>query len=804
MSGEGEIEEVGRVTKRKKRGLADMLWEEREAADEESDLLSWLDVRIIVSDNVTVMAHKAMLAFRFPPFAQAFKPVPAEEDVTLIATEFDREEILADLRQLYFCQERTLDPKGTHWLRHLASSDGGNGGRPCTLSQRKTKPTSGGGGDTLDEIREALVDPSELMETQVSGDGSHVSSKEGRNSSLAGDFVDVDASETGSGVDAICSYSPCDDVVTESELLDKGDSFLRSHATLHGIRMKSLLPVPPGHSLQSALVKAIAAHYVTCHGIELVNDTEHEINPYSESNRPTALTPRAPKKHKLSPPSGGSSGGPKVQRLEGGSLGMNSSPPNLPHPFGHLPKSKVISKMQLIGVHEEVQMGQPCQYVTGGGVSMGGCNREILNVTHESQLASKGTSFLRAHAAQHEIKNSSRMKKADVVRLLAEHYSTAHNHHVEEDMDGAGTQPPNPKFANSASYHLAQAAAASAAGTSYGGLHEAAPGVALPTHPVTVPVVQNEDGEFELLEENSVVNPDPSPQTAAVVGVEGYEDMSYEPAAANHLVIHDSGVSADLPQLPDPAALAAAELQEPKRRGYHPNSNTRAARPEEARICPVCELPVHKRSIKRHMMTQHNLEKHEVDQLLKSQIYGNYDLTQSESMNSSNLNDSHEEEFGSHFLAMPQETPPEPEQVIRVKKEVVRVKKEPAFETFTNVTPKHKCPVCTNEVMANFLERHLSVMHVLSRQERARILAGFGIEPSSTPSPSKEHTTVKTESGESGVSPKAKSVKKIQCPHCSNLVVSKYVERHMQIIHKMNPQEISETLQQIADLQSVA
>ena len=35
------------------------------------------------------------------------------------------------------------------------------------------------------------------METQVSGDGSNGSSKEGRNSSLAGDFVDVDASETG-------------------------------------------------------------------------------------------------------------------------------------------------------------------------------------------------------------------------------------------------------------------------------------------------------------------------------------------------------------------------------------------------------------------------------------------------------------------------------------------------------------------------------------------------------------------------------------------------------------------------------
>ena len=42
MSGDGDIEEVGRVTKRKKRGLADMLWEEREAADEESDLLRYV------------------------------------------------------------------------------------------------------------------------------------------------------------------------------------------------------------------------------------------------------------------------------------------------------------------------------------------------------------------------------------------------------------------------------------------------------------------------------------------------------------------------------------------------------------------------------------------------------------------------------------------------------------------------------------------------------------------------------------------------------------------------------------------
>ena len=88
---------------------------------------------------------------------------------------------------------------------------------------------------------------------------------------------------------------------------------------------------------------------------------------------------------------------------------------------------------------------------------------------------------------------------------------------------------------------------------------------------------------------------------------------------------------------------------------------------------------------------------------------------------------------------------------------------------------KHQCPVCKNEVMASFMERHLSVMHVLSKGEKANILLGLGIQPSATPTP-----TGKPDS----------SIKKAQCPKCSNLVVTKYIERHLQIIHKMGQEEI--------------
>ena len=89
---------------------------------------------------------------------------------------------------------------------------------------------------------------------------------------------------------------------------------------------------------------------------------------------------------------------------------------------------------------------------------------------------------------------------------------------------------------------------------------------------------------------------------------------------------------------------------------------------------------------------------------------------------------------------------------------------------------KHQCPVCKNEVMASFMERHLSVMHVLSKGEKANILLGLGIQPSATPT------------GPAGKSDS--SIKKAQCPKCSNLVVTKYIERHLQIIHKMGQDEI--------------
>ena len=92
---------------------------------------------------------------------------------------------------------------------------------------------------------------------------------------------------------------------------------------------------------------------------------------------------------------------------------------------------------------------------------------------------------------------------------------------------------------------------------------------------------------------------------------------------------------------------------------------------------------------------------------------------------------------------------------------------------------KHQCPVCKNEVMASFMERHLSVMHVLSKQEKSNMLLGMGIQPSA-PSAS----SGKPES----------TIKKAQCPKCNNLVVTKYMERHLQIIHKMDKEEMKSIL----------
>ena len=92
---------------------------------------------------------------------------------------------------------------------------------------------------------------------------------------------------------------------------------------------------------------------------------------------------------------------------------------------------------------------------------------------------------------------------------------------------------------------------------------------------------------------------------------------------------------------------------------------------------------------------------------------------------------------------------------------------------------KHQCPVCKNEVMASFMERHLSVMHVLSKQEKSNILLGLGIQPSAPAA-----SSGKPES----------TIKKAQCPKCNNLVVTKYMERHLQIIHKMDKEEMKNIL----------
>jgi len=336
----------------------------------------------------------------------------------------------------------------------------------------------------------------------------------------------------------------------------------------------------------------------------------------------------------------------------------------------------------------------------------GVCSSEIVPVTHETQLANKGTSFLRAHAAQHDIKNSSRMKKADVVRLLSDHYLKVHNHPVIQDIN------------------------------------------------TTTPLNESQHPDFQILEASSL-------STAASDDIEeGWGEDGQAAPDDNILLVVEEPMVVEPPSslLPLPPTWnetdAAADNVRGGERGRRGEPN-----PEEARICPICDNPVHKRSLKRHMITQHNIGEPEAKELmLRAELADSpivIDAPEGVPLFTVKQESQPEQpvQFGSHFLA----------------------------ETMSEGPVKHKCPVCSNEVMASFMERHLSVMHVLSKQEKSNILLGMGIQPAAPATNSKLESVTK----------------KVQCPKCSNLVVTKYVERHLQIIHKMGQDEIRPILDEL-------
>ena len=90
------------MVEEEKKDLADLLW------DQIGEDHFALDVNIVTKGGEVVKAHRAMLAFRFPPLARAFKTVPAELDVTIIAKDFDKDTVVADLKQIYFCKVGTI------------------------------------------------------------------------------------------------------------------------------------------------------------------------------------------------------------------------------------------------------------------------------------------------------------------------------------------------------------------------------------------------------------------------------------------------------------------------------------------------------------------------------------------------------------------------------------------------------------------------------------------------------------------------------------------------------------------------
>ena len=95
------------MVEEEKKDLADLLWDQ---IDEDHFAL---DVTIVTKGGKVLKAHRAMLAFRFPPLARAFKTVPAELDVTIIAKDFDKDTVVADLKQIYFCKVSVYTVRST-------------------------------------------------------------------------------------------------------------------------------------------------------------------------------------------------------------------------------------------------------------------------------------------------------------------------------------------------------------------------------------------------------------------------------------------------------------------------------------------------------------------------------------------------------------------------------------------------------------------------------------------------------------------------------------------------------------------
>ena len=82
------------------------------------------------------------------------------------------------------------------------------------------------------------------------------------------------------------------------------------------------------------------------------------------------------------------------------------------------------------------------------------------------------------------------------------------------------------------------------------------------------------------------------------------EELFQQPAIAwDNSEVQQGETQDEVLLLVEDSPSSAGQYLDQSSQGYRP----RAAAPEDSKKCPVCETPVHKRSLKRHIITQVNI-----------------------------------------------------------------------------------------------------------------------------------------------------------------------------------------------------
>jgi len=94
------------------------------------------------------------------------------------------------------------------------------------------------------------------------------------------------------------------------------------------------------------------------------------------------------------------------------------------------------------------KLKQPLKGQDGALTGIKKCTAELAIVFSEEELRRKGTAFLRTHASEHGLINSSRQKLQTVVRALSQHYAEVHHFQLSQDLlppsnSGGGQEEPS-------------------------------------------------------------------------------------------------------------------------------------------------------------------------------------------------------------------------------------------------------------------------------------------------------------------------------------------------------------------------